>query len=270
MARDLGGNVVAITGASSGIGEATAVACAARGMRVGLFARRAGRLEAVAEKVEAAGGQAEIVAGDVRERSALVGLMQACARRWGRLDAVIANAGFGMTAPVAGTPPEEVREIFEVNVLGTIWALQAAWPFFELQRRGHAVIVSSVVAKHSIPLNALYSATKAAQASLAQGMRSEAREIGVEVSVVYPVRTETEFAQVLRHRTEGPRGFRGPRQSAAHVGRAIVDCLERPRLEVYPYGPVRLLPWLEALSPTFTDRFLRFPQYFRRQRRNRA
>ncbi len=265
MGRDLRQRVVVITGASSGIGAATAVAAGRAGMRVGLFARRRERLEEVAEQVRAAGGEAETAPGDVREPDALASFVAACTRRWGRLDAIVANAGFGITAPLAATPPDDAREIFDVNVLGTVWAIRAAWPIFEVQQSGHVVIVSSVVAKHAIPLNALYSATKAAQASLAQGIRSEARAIGVDVSVVYPVRTETEFVQALRHRTEGPRGFRGPKQSAADVARAIIDALESPRFEVYPYGPVRLVPWLEALSPTLADRVLRFPQYFRRQ-----
>ena len=270
MGRDLHDRVVVITGASSGIGAEAALACGAKGMRLALFARRRERLEEVAEGVRSAGGEAFVQTGDVRDRAALVSLVTETARRWGSLDALIANAGFGIAARIADTPPEEAREIFEVNVLGTVWAVQAAWPIFEVQRRGHIVIVSSASAIHGIPANALYSATKAAQANLAEGLRIEARSIGVEVSVVLPVVTETEFIGSLRDYTDGRKReaggwVGGPRQSPAEVARAIVSCLKDPRDEVYPYRLARLMPWLEALSPSLLARILRFPEYYRRQ-----
>lgn len=268
MGRDLNGRVAAITGASSGIGAALAVACGRRGMRLGLLARREDRLHRVAEEVREAGGEAEAVPGDVREEAALARLVTAVTRRWGRLDAMIANAGFGVSARVADTPPEEARELFDVNVLGTVWAVQAAWPIFEMQRSGHVVIVASAAAKHGIPATALYSATKAAQMNLAEGLRIEAEAIGVEVSVVYPIVTETEFRDAGRDHTDGRRKAAaervgGPRQSAAEVAEAIVRCLASPHFEVYPYAPARLLPWLEALSPRLLARILRYPRYYR-------
>ncbi len=270
MEGEPAGRVVAITGASSGIGAATAVECGRRGMRVGLFARRERRLIGVADAVRSAGGEAEVVVGDVRDRDALGDLVTAVTRRWSRLDAMIANAGFGIAATVAGTPPEEARELLDVNVLGTVWAIQAAWPVFRLQRSGHVVLVSSGAAKHGIPVNALYSATKAAQANLAEGLRIEARAIGVDVSVVYPIVTESEFREALRDHTDGGKRraqarIGGPRQSAEKVAREIADCLERPRFEVWPYRPARLLPWLEALSPRLVARILRYDEYYRRQ-----
>lgn len=270
MGRDLTGRVAAITGASSGIGAATAIACARRGMRVGLFARREIRLREVADGVAEAGGEAEVVVGDVRDREAVVGLVEAVTRRWGRLDAVVANAGFGIAAPVAETPPEEVREVFDVNVIGTVWAIQAAWPIFEIERRGHVVLVSSAAALHGMPANALYSATKAAQANLAEGLRIEAEAIGVDVSVVYPVVTETEFRRNLRDHTGGRKQrasakMGGPRQSAERVAEAIVDGLASPRFEIWPYGPARLVPLLDAVSTSWTARLLRYPEYYRRQ-----
>jgi short-subunit dehydrogenase len=170
---------------------------------------------------------------------------------------MVANAGFGIVAPIGRTPPAEAREILDVNVLGTIWAIRSAWPIFERQRAGHFVVVSSSAAFHGLPALALYSATKAAQMNLAEGLRVEAREIGVEVTVVYPVVTDTEFRSAMRDhlgsRQPGS-GIRSPRQSADQVAEAIVDALRRPRFAVYPYRRARLLPWLEALSPTLTER----------------
>lgn len=270
MGRELEDRVVAITGASSGIGAATAVACAAHGMRVGLFARREARLRDVAARIEAAGGEAEVVAGDVRDRDAVLDLVERVTRRWRRLDVMVANAGFGIASPVADTPPDEVREIFDVNVIGTIWAIQAAWPIFEMERSGHLVLVSSGAAKHGIPANAVYSATKAAQANLAEGLRIEAEAIGVDVSVVYPIVTDTEFRRNLRDHTGGRKErasakMGGPSQTVEEVADAIVECLVSPRFEVYPYRPARLLPFLEAVSPKLTSKILRYPEYYRRQ-----
>lgn len=270
MAEDLSGRVVAITGASSGIGAATAVACARRGMRVGLFARREARLREVAGAAREAGGEAEVVVGDVRDREAVFGLVEAVTRRWRRLDVMVANAGFGIAATVAETPPEEAREIFDVNVIGTVWAIQAAWPIFEMERRGHVVLVSSGAAFHGMPANALYSATKAAQRNLAEGLRIEADAIGVDVSVVYPVVTETEFRRNLRDHTGGGKQrasakMGGPRQSAEEVAEAIVEGLASPRFEIYPYGLARVVPLLDAVSPRWTARMLRYPEYYRRQ-----
>ncbi len=270
LGRDLAGRVVAITGASSGIGAATAKACAAKGMRVGLFARREVRLEKLAKQIREQGGEAETVVGDVRDREAVAGLVTAVTRRWGGLDAIVANAGFGIVAPVATTPPEEAREIFDVNVLGTVWAIQVAWPVFEVQRRGHVIIVSSVLAQLGLPANALYSATKAAQSVMADGLRVEAEPLGIDVSVVYPVGTDTDFFESIRNlsgsrKKVSPAGPRGPRQTADQVARSIVDCMERPRFEVYPYRPARLVPWADALSPKLVAKVLRFPDYYRRQ-----
>ena len=271
MAKSLAGRVAAITGASSGIGASTAEACGERGMRVGLFARREERLLEVAERVRSAGGEAEVVPGDVRDREAVFGLVERVTRRWHHLDVVVANAGFGITAPIAGTPPDEAREIFDVNVLGSVWAVQAAWPIFRTAGAGHAILVSSAAAIHGLPANGLYSATKAAQRNMAEALRIEAGEIGVDVSVVYPIMTTgTEFRKRVADHTgedEERESARvgGPRQSAGEVAAAIVDCMESPRFEVYPWKPARLLPLAEAASPRLTARLLRYREYYRRQ-----
>ena len=271
MARELNGRVVAITGASSGIGAALAEACGRRGMRVAVQARRADRLVAAAGRAEAAGGEAEVVPGDVRDPAAAEELVTRAVRRWGRLDAIVANAGFGVSAPVAATPPEDARDIFDVNVLGTVWAIQAAWPVFEKQGAGHVVIVSSATAIHGMPANALYSATKAAQSNLAEGLRVEGEPLGIDVSVVYPVVTVTEFRDAMRDHTgrkkEAAARIGGPHQSAEEVAEAIVACLARPRFQVWPYRTARLMPWLEALSPRLLSRLIKYPEYYRRQMR---
>lgn len=270
MARDLSGRTIVITGASSGIGAATAVACAREGMRIGLFARRETRLRDVADRVREAGGEAIVHPGDVRDRDALESLVTGMTRRWRHLDAIVANAGFGLAARVADAPPDEARELFDANVLGTVWTIQVAWPIFEVQRRGHVVIVSSAAALHGMPMNALYSATKAAQMNMAEGLRIEAEEIGVDVSIVYPVMTVTEFHDALRDHTGGRKKKAarnmGPQQTAEEVADSIVGCLEDPSFEVYPYRPARILPFLQGISPTLTTRLLRYRDYYRRQR----
>ena len=180
---------------------------------------------------------------------------------------MLCNAGFGVAATVAETPEGEVRELFDVNVLGSVWSVQAAWPVFAERRAGHLILVSSAAAFHGLPVNGLYSASKAAQRNLAEALRIEAEPIGVDVSVVYPIMTETGFSDAVRDHTGGRKkaaGSQGPRQAVEPVARRIVRCIERPRFEVYPYRAARIMPWLEAVSPRLAARLLGFRSYHRR------
>src|SRR5437867_602586 len=128
VARALRGTVAVITGASSGIGAATAVACGREGMKVALAARRADRLAEVARAVRAAGGEARVVPTDVVDEAAVRALVEETAKAWGRLDVVVANAGIGLLAPAAETTAAEFEQIMRVNFLGVVYAVLAALP----------------------------------------------------------------------------------------------------------------------------------------------
>ncbi|HXH07521.1 MAG TPA: SDR family NAD(P)-dependent oxidoreductase [Vicinamibacterales bacterium] len=253
----LAGRVVAITGASAGIGSATAEVVAQRGAAVVLNARRGDRLEALARRIEAAGGRAAVEPGDVTREADLARLVDRALGTFGRLDAIVCNAGIGYHGGLLETPPEAARRLMDVNFFGTYHAIRAALPVFLRQRHGHVVIVSSIVGRRGVGYAGVYSATKAAQVGLGQGLRAELRGTGVAVSVVCPISTETEFHEAMtREFGRLPGRTRGPRQPAAAVARAIAACLERPRAEVMPYPAARLLVVLDAVAPALADRLV--------------
>jgi short-subunit dehydrogenase len=243
---------VLVTGASSGIGAATARAFAAAGARVGLLARRRDRLEAVSREITARGGEALVLPADVSDPGAVNGAVADILARWGRVDVLVNNAGVGLTAPVETTTLEEFSRIHAVNVLGTVAPTQAVLPAMLRVRRGHIINVSSIVGRRAPPLSAAYSMTKFAQVAFSEALRVELRRHGIRVSVVYPIRTATEFLEAqLRREPKGLAG--GPVQSAERVARAILRCARRPRSEVYPFWPARILAFLAVTAPGFVD-----------------
>jgi short-subunit dehydrogenase len=249
--------VVAITGASAGIGRATAVRLARDGAAVAMCARRSDRLEETAAAVRQAGGTALAVVADVTDESAMRRFVDETVSRFGRLDAILCNAGYGIYGSIDQIPAEEMRRVMDVNYLGTYHAARAAIALFKQQQRGHLLIVSSVVGKRGIPYMGAYAATKFAQVGLAECLRAELRGTGIHVSVVFPVSTETEFFEVMTKRSGFATRASGPRQSAADVAEAIARGLRRPAPEIYPFGAARGLVLLNAVAPGLTDRIVK-------------
>jgi short-subunit dehydrogenase len=253
---NLAGAVVAITGASSGIGRAGALAFAAKGARLALAARRVERLDDAAAEVRARGGEAMTMAADVAEPGAVEAFVRATVDRYGRLDVLVNNAGYGVRGTVAALPVETAEQLMRVNYLGTVRGCRAAVPIMLGQRRGVIINVSSIVGHRALPTGGAYAATKAAQISLTEALRVELRGTGVHACSVHPVGTQTEFGDV-QARLSGdaqPRPW-GHQQPAAEVAEAIVRCAERPRAEVYPYARSRAIVWLNALAPGLVDVF---------------
>lgn len=252
---NLAGAVVAVTGASSGIGRETALEFARAGAQVSLSARRLERLEAVAEAVRALGAGCFVMALDVTEAAEVRRFVESTLARFGRLDVLVNNAGFGVRGRVEDTPPADYERLMRVNFLGTVHGCQAALPLMKRQGRGVLINVSSVVGHRALPGGAAYAASKAAQISLTESLRAELRGTGVHACSVHPIGTATEFAEVASRESGGREsGPLGPQQSATAVARAIVRCARRPRPEVYPYPAARLLVWLNALAPGVVDR----------------
>jgi NAD(P)-dependent dehydrogenase (short-subunit alcohol dehydrogenase family) len=253
--RSLQGAVVAVTGASAGIGRECAVAFAREGARVAVAARRLDRLEAVAEAVRAAGSEAFVMAADVARSDDVRRFVEGTVARFGRLDVLVNNAGYGVRGRVEETPPESYEKLMAVNFFGTVYGCQAAIPVMRRQGSGVIINVSSIVGHRALPGGAAYAASKAAQISLTESLRAELRGTGVYACSVHPVGTETEFGEVAERESPGQAGGGaiGPQQSAAAVARSIVACARRPRPEVYPYPLARALVWLNALSPALVD-----------------
>jgi NADP-dependent 3-hydroxy acid dehydrogenase YdfG len=257
--------VVAITGASSGIGRAAAVALAAEGAAIVASARRVDLLNSLVAEIKAAGGRALAVPGDVTSETDMKALVARAVDAFGRLDVMICNAGFGFYGPIDETPPDIVRRMMDVNVLGTIYAARAALEVFRKQGEGHIIAISSIAGRRGIGGSSLYSATKAAQIGFIEGLRPEFIGTKLHASIVYPVSTQTEFRDAIArdygHVVQGV----GPLQPVETVARAIVDCVRRPRAEVYPH---RLSKWLSVMAvtcPAWTDGFVR--KFTRRTKR---
>jgi short-subunit dehydrogenase len=220
----LKGAVVVITGASSGIGAATALAFAKRGARLELAARRMDRLNAVAQKCRESGSP-EVNARhvDVGQRGEARALIAATLRKHERLDVLVNNAGLGWMGRLHQMPEEKVEELIATNLKGVISTTQAALPWMLERRRGVIINVASVTGFRASPYSAVYSATKHAIAGLSHALRGELSGTGVKVCVVYPgVTAGTEFFDS----TERPVG---PQYPASWVANLIVRTARFPR-----------------------------------------
>jgi short-subunit dehydrogenase len=241
MTIDLRGKPIAITGASSGIGEATAIACAAAGMPVALAARRLDRLEELSGRIRSAGGKATVRQLDVADREACADFINSAARDLGGLYSVFANAGYGAEQPVHLMRPEDMRRMFEVNLFGSLNVINPATEIMlknPLPHRGHILWCSSCLALMPVPRGGAYSASKAAQHHLSRAMRIEMAGLGVQVSSVHPIGTRTEFSKaMLIESGKVERTRKSPdwiMQPSSRVADAVVSCLRRPKAEVWP------------------------------------
>jgi NAD(P)-dependent dehydrogenase (short-subunit alcohol dehydrogenase family) len=251
----LNGAVVAITGASAGIGHACALAFAREGARLAVCARRRERLDELVLAVEGLGAQVLAREVDVADESQVHGFVRAAVERFGRLDVMVNNAGYGVRGAVDVTPVADYRRLMDVNYMGTVFGCQAALAVMRGQAAGVIINVSSIVGHRAQPGGGAYAATKAAQVSLTEALRVELRGTGIAACSVHPIGTATEFSEVAARASDGRGGPPvGPVQSAEAVARAIVRCARRPRPEVYPYRLSRALVWLSALSPALADR----------------
>jgi NAD(P)-dependent dehydrogenase (short-subunit alcohol dehydrogenase family) len=260
---ELAGRVAAITGGSSGIGLACAKHLAREGVSVVLGARRVSLLQSTADQISAAGGRAAIVQMDVTREADVEALVAMATREFGRLDIMICNAGFGYYGTVEETPPDVMHQMMDVNYMGTFYGARAVLPLFRAQNSGHLIFISSIVGRRGIAFMGGYSATKAAQAGLAESLRTEFAGSPIKISCVYPISTRTEFHDAMARDFGHTVSGLGPKQTVDEVARAIVKCIRRPRPEVYPHALSRGLAVLNVIAPRFTDRFV---QKFGRRR----
>ncbi len=212
------GRVVAITGASAGIGRATAEHCAAEGAAVVLSARRADRLEEIVRAIASRGGRALAVPGDVTREDDMDALVARAVEAFGAIDVMVCNAGIGYHGPLDETPPAAMRRIVDVNLMGTLYAAASAMRAFRRQGRGHIIAVSSIVGRRGVGGSGIYAATKAAQLAFIESLRAEFVGTPFRASVIFPVVTDTEFHDDDRARLR-PRGERHGTAADRRAGR---------------------------------------------------
>ena len=193
MGIDLSGRVVAITGASSGIGEATALACAQAGASVALAARRAERIEALAQRIEQSGGRAFALETDVGDEEQAHAFVERAHDELGRLDALVNNAGVMLLGPIDGAPTEEWRRMVHVNLFGVLYCTHAALPLMRAQGAGHVVNVSSVAGRVASAGAAVYNLTKWGVNAFSEALRQECVDAGIRVTIVEPGAVVTEL-----------------------------------------------------------------------------
>jgi NAD(P)-dependent dehydrogenase (short-subunit alcohol dehydrogenase family) len=211
----------------------------------------------LAREIAAAGGRALTVVADVTSETGMTTFVERTVDRFGGLDVMMCNAGFGIYGAIDDISADQMRRLMDVNYFGTFHAARAALAVFRPQGRGHLVIVSSIAGKRGVPYMGAYSATKFAQVGMAECLRSEVAGSNIHVSVVCPISTATEFVEVMIRETgsDVSRSL-GPAQSVEAVADAVARAIARPVPEVYPYLMSRGLVLLNALAPGFTDRFV--------------
>jgi clavulanate-9-aldehyde reductase len=193
MDTDLSSQVVAVTGASSGIGEATALACARAGAAVALAARRADRIEALAERIVAEGGRAIAVPTDVGEETQARAFVARAHSELGRLDVLVNNAGVMLLGPIENAPTEEWRRMIHANVFGVLYCTHAALPLMHAQGSGHIVNVSSVAGRVARQGSGVYNLTKFGVGAFSESLRQEGVAMGVRVTLIEPGAVATEL-----------------------------------------------------------------------------
>ncbi len=219
---ELRGAVAVVTGASSGIGESTALLLAKAGAKVVLAARRLERLEAVAERIGAHGGEALPVRCDVAEPADLAELVERTDEAYGRCDVLVNNAGIPGGGPFRSLPPAQIERVVRVNVLGVLLGTRAFLPMLLAQRRGHIVNIASLAGRYATPGSAVYGASKHAVVAFGESLHYELKPFGILVTTVNPGFTKTEgFPQ-----DDIPRPLVMRRE---HVAEVVVDVVRRGR-----------------------------------------
>ena len=237
--QSLAGQVALVTGASSGIGAATARELARRGATVALAARRADALDAQVQAIQASGGVASAIPADVTDPAQIAALVAQVIERYGQIDILVNNAGIGWQRAFATTAPEDIARMLDTNLRGVILLTHAVLPGMLAHHHGAIISVASV-AGH-VAVDPLYSATKYGVRGFSLSLRRQLLGSGVSVSVVSPGYIDTPLTSYRRGRMPGPQ----------LIANAIAGLVERPRREVvapwwyrFPIALERAAPWL--------------------------
>jgi NADP-dependent 3-hydroxy acid dehydrogenase YdfG len=247
--------VILVTGASSGIGEATARLFGGQGYRVVLAARRLDRLEALAGEIGSAGGQALPVAADVTRLEDIQNLVACALERFGQIDILLNNAGFGRLAWLEELDPvKDIEAQIRVNLTGVIQTTRIVLPHMIQRRAGHIINMASMAGLVATPTYSIYAATKYAVRGFSEALRREVGVFGMHVSAIYPGGVKTEFGgHTGAKRKTGATTPAALRLSPEDVARAVLSVARRPRRTVVIPGVMGLSAWANFLLPGLTD-----------------
>ena len=251
--REIEGSRAIVTGASSGIGREIARELAHQGAKLVLMARREDRLRQLADEITAAGGQALWVAGDVTDPAIREQAIQLAQSSYGGLDILVNNAGIGAMGLFQDADPQRVRRIMEVNFFALVEMTRLALPLLMLGRRPILVNISSILGRRGVPHNSEYAASKFAVHGFSESLRAELARPGIDVLVVSPGTTETEFFDRVIEQTGTPQWPEHKAVTAAAVARQTVLAIRQGRHEIVPYRWGKVLLWLNRFSPRLVD-----------------
>jgi clavulanate-9-aldehyde reducatase len=226
--------VVAITGASSGIGEATALACVKAGAKVALGARRRDRIDELAQRIRSDGGEAVAIETDVTDEASARAFVEGAREQLGGLHGLVNNAGVMLLGPVEGADTDQWRTMVQVNCLGLLYCTHAALPIMREEGAGHIVNVSSVAGRVASLGSAVYNLTKWGVVGFSEGLRQEALHANVRITIIEPGFVETELQghnegnPIVMEAMEKMREQIDPLQ-ASDIADAIAFALTRPQ-----------------------------------------
>ena len=261
MAKSLQGKVVLITGASSGFGEDAARLFAKEGCNVVLAARRVEKMQSIAAAIQSAGGEAFAVAVDVNDRNEVDRMVQTALDRYGRIDILFNNAGFGGVDWFENLKPERhVETMIRVNLVGTMLVTHAVLPTMLERREGHIINMSSVAGLIASPLITTYAASKYGVRAFTDALRREVSPFGIKVSGIYPGPATTEFGKQLERTKARERINRSidVHMTSNYVARRVVDVAKHPRRSLVIPWWFRVITTFDTLFPVAVDWILYF------------
>ena len=256
MKRNINGSRAIVTGASSGIGRAVALELARGGANVVVVARREERLRELVEQITALGGRVETVVGDVTDAETRQRAINAAQSKLGGLDILVNNAGVGAVGLFQDADPQRARRLMEVNFFALVEMTRLALPLLKQGVKPMVVNVASILGHRGVPYNSEYCASKFAVQGFSESIRAEFTKLGIDVLVVSPGTTETEFFDRVIDRTAESNWPKHKAVTAAEVARQVVRAIRLGRHEIIPYRWGRVLCWLNRFSPGLVDRIM--------------
>jgi short-subunit dehydrogenase len=256
MKREIKNRRAIVTGASSGIGRAVAMELARQGASVVLVARREERLRELAEKIKTFGQPVEIVAGDINDPAVRQQAVDVAQSKFGGLDILVNNAGLGAVGLFEHAAPDRLRKVMEVNFFSLVEMTRIALPLLKQGVTPILVNISSILGRRGVPYNTEYAASKFAVSGFSESLRTELIAEGVDVLVVCPGTTQTEFFDRAIDNVEKPKWPEHTPISSEEVARQIVRAMRLGQHEIVPYLWGKVLCWLNRLCHRLVDRIM--------------